>query len=47
MTDFISNLEKSFSVKAKAIKVNDKVVMRDGEFQGVRSLAVAIPKKSW
>ena len=35
-------IESSFTVQAKAIKINDKVVMHEGKFQGVRDMSVKV-----
>ncbi len=34
--EFIKELEEVFTVQAKAIKINDKVVLHDGRFQQER-----------
>jgi hypothetical protein len=34
--EFIKELEEVFKVQAKAIKINDKVVLHDGKFQQKR-----------
>jgi hypothetical protein len=47
MLDFIDMIESSFTVKAKAIKINNKVVMRAGEFQGVRDMSVKVSGRRW
>ena len=47
MTEFIDMIENSFTVQAKAIKINDKVVMRQGEVQGVRDMSVKVSGRRW
>lgn len=34
--EFIKSVEEVFTVQAKAIKINDKVVLHDGKFQQER-----------
>ena len=40
-------IESNIDVKAKAIQVNNKVVMRAGEFQGVRDMSVKVSERRW
>ena len=47
MQNFIDMIENSFTVKAKAIKINKNVVMRQGEFQGVRDMSVKVSGRRW
>ena len=47
MQSFIEMIESSFTVQAKAIKINDKVVMRQGVFQGVRDMSVKVSERRW
>ena len=47
MQNFIEMIESSFTVQAKAIKINDKVVMHEGKFQGVRDMSVKVSGRSW
>jgi hypothetical protein len=42
MQNFIDMIESSFTVKAKAIKINDKIVMHEGKFHGVRDMSVKV-----
>jgi hypothetical protein len=47
MQSFIDMIESNIDVKAKAIQVNNKVVMRTGEFQAVRDMTVPKSRGSW
>ena len=40
-------IESNIDVKAKAIKINDKVVMHEGKFQGVRDMSVKVSGRRW
>lgn len=47
MQSFIGMIESSLTVQAKAIKINNKVVMHEGKFQGVRDMSVKVIGRSW
>jgi len=47
LADLLNEFNKSFGLKAVAVKANEEIVYRSGVFEPVRDMQVIIQRRRW